>query len=137
MEYSAYYNLAKPGNNDDVDISPISGDMDIIDSVMHANETAIAGKAPSVFGGTVASGTNLNNLGQNFKIYWVNMSNVTNAPLSSGYGVLENLPATEEANAVLQRFTRYATGVSNGTTYVRIFINNAWTGWVQVGTPVT
>lgn len=137
MQYTANYNLSKPEVTDTVDIVPISGNMDIIDTQMKANATAITGKAPSVFGGSVASGTNLNNLATDFKIYWVNMANVTNAPLSSGYGMLENLPATSEANAVLQRFTRYATGASNGTTYVRFYINSAWTAWVQVGTPVT
>lgn len=133
------YNLVKPDYSESADIGVINGNMDIIDSNLKSVLDVANSKANSMAGDSVASGTNLDNLRmQGYKVYWVNFSQVTNGPITSGYGFLENVRVNETGAGALQRVTRYASsGSSNGIMYIRFYMNNTWTNWVQVTQQIT
>lgn len=57
-------------------------------------------------------------------VYWINLSNCTNGPASSGYGTMEVI----SYETVLQRFTFYNTG----TIYYRTYTNSQWYDWKEI-----
>lgn len=59
-------------------------------------------------------------------VYWINLSDCTNGPASSGYGTMEVI----SYEVFLQRFTFYNTG----TVYYRTYTNSQWYDWQQVAT---
>lgn len=59
-------------------------------------------------------------------VYWMQLASCTNAPLNTGYGVLEvSHPTTD---LVLQKFYKY----SDGQMYMRQYVNSAWEQWKRV-----
>lgn len=78
--------------------------------------------------------TSLINGGKNFTgdintltdsgVYWINLSNCTNEPASSGYGTMEVI----SYEVVFQRFTFYNTG----TIYYRTYTNSQWYDWKEI-----
>lgn len=57
-------------------------------------------------------------------VYWINLSNCTNGPASSGYGTMEVI----SYEVFLQRFTFYNTG----TVYCRTYTNSQWYDWKEI-----
>lgn len=57
-------------------------------------------------------------------VYWINLSNCTNGPSSSGYGTMEII----SYEVVLQRFTFY----QNGNVYCRTYTNSQWYEWREI-----
>lgn len=57
-------------------------------------------------------------------VYWINLSNCTNGPASSGYGTMEVI----SYEVFLQRFTFYNTG----TIYYRTYTNSRWYDWKEI-----
>lgn len=57
-------------------------------------------------------------------VYWINLSNCTNGPASSGYGTMEVI----SYEVFLQRFTFYNTG----TVYYRTYTNSQWYDWKEI-----
>lgn len=57
-------------------------------------------------------------------VYWINLSNCTNGPASSGYGTMEVI----SYEVFLQRFTFYNTG----TVYYRTYTNSQWYDWKKI-----
>ena len=57
-------------------------------------------------------------------IYWINLSDCTNGPASSGYGTMEVI----SYEVFLQRFTFYNTG----TVYCRTYTNSQWYDWKEI-----
>lgn len=57
-------------------------------------------------------------------VYWINLSNCTNGPASSGYGTMEVI----SYEAVLQRFTSY----QDGKVYCRTHTNSQWYEWREI-----
>lgn len=63
-------------------------------------------------------------------VYWINLSNCTNGPDSSGYGTMEVI----SYETVLQRFTFYQDGI----IYCRTYTNSQWYEWREIfGTKTT
>ena len=56
--------------------------------------------------------------------YWINLSNCTNGPASSGYGTMEII----SYEVVLQRFTFYNTG----KVFYRTYTNSQWYDWKEI-----
>lgn len=88
-----------------------------------SGETSLKSSYASLAGRGGASG-NLNSV-KDAGIYWVNLSDCTNGPASSGYGFLEVLKAGKTYGSIMQRFTIYNTGAVS----VRVFVNNQWYNW--------
>lgn len=84
--------------------------------------------------GTEASPRDLDNLVGENSVYFVNTSYATNAPISSGYGFLENVSANSAAS--VQRFTVYSAP-GYGDTYIRIYINSQWYSWTKIAQAIT
>lgn len=60
--------------------------------------------------------------------YYCDLSQCTNGPGTSGYGILEVIRVDSNANGVrLQRFTVY----NSGATYTRTYVNRQWYPWNQ------
>lgn len=57
-------------------------------------------------------------------VYWINLSNCTNGPASSGYGTMEVI----SYEVFLQRFTFYY----DGTVYCRTYTNSQWYDWRKI-----
>lgn len=57
-------------------------------------------------------------------VYWINLSNCTNGPASSGYGTMEVI----SYEVFLQRFTFYDTGI----VYCRTYTNSQWYEWREI-----
>lgn len=57
-------------------------------------------------------------------VYWINLSNCTSGPASSGYGTMEVI----SYEVFLQRFTFYNTG----TIYYRTYTNSQWYDWKEI-----
>lgn len=57
-------------------------------------------------------------------VYWINLSNCTNGPSSSGYGTMEII----SYEVVLQRFTSY----QDGNVYCRTYTNSQWYEWREI-----
>lgn len=57
-------------------------------------------------------------------VYWINLSNCTNGPASSGYGTMEVI----SYEVVLQRFTFYQDGI----VYCRTYTNSQWYEWRKI-----
>lgn len=57
-------------------------------------------------------------------VYWINLSNCTNGPASSGYGTMEVI----SYETVLQRFTSY----QDGNVYCRTYTNSQWYEWREI-----
>lgn len=57
-------------------------------------------------------------------VYWINLSNCTNGPSSSGYGTMEVI----SYEVRLQRFTSYY----NGNVYCRTYTNSRWYEWREI-----
>lgn len=57
-------------------------------------------------------------------VYWINLSNCTNGPASSGYGTMEVI----SYEVVLQRFTFYHDGI----VYCRTYTNSQWYEWREI-----
>ena len=57
-------------------------------------------------------------------VYWINLSNCTNGPDSSGYGTMEVI----SYETILQRFTFYW----DGTVYCRTYTNSQWYEWREI-----
>lgn len=57
-------------------------------------------------------------------VYWINLSNCTNGPASSGYGTMEVI----SYEVFLQRFTFY----DDGTVYCRTYTNSQWYDWRKI-----
>lgn len=57
-------------------------------------------------------------------VYWINLSNCTNGPASSGYGTMEVI----SYETVLQRFTFYMDGI----VYCRTYTNSQWYEWHEI-----
>lgn len=57
-------------------------------------------------------------------VYWINLSNCTNGPASSGYGTMEVI----SYETVLQRFTFYRDGI----VYCRTYTNSQWYEWQEI-----
>lgn len=57
-------------------------------------------------------------------VYWINLSNCTNGPASSGYGTMEVI----SYEVVLQRFTSY----QDGNVYCRTYTNSQWYEWQEI-----
>lgn len=57
-------------------------------------------------------------------VYWINLSDCTNGPASSGYGTMEVI----SYEVFLQRFTFYNTG----TVYYRTYTNSQWYDWKEI-----
>ena len=57
-------------------------------------------------------------------VYWINLSNCTNGPASSGYGTMEVI----SYETVLQRFTFYGDGI----VYCRTYTNSQWYEWQEI-----
>lgn len=57
-------------------------------------------------------------------VYWINLSNCTNGPDSSGYGTMEVI----SYEIILQRFTFYF----DGTVYCRTYTNSQWYEWREI-----
>lgn len=57
-------------------------------------------------------------------VYWINLSNCTNGPTSSGYGTMEVI----SYEVVLQRFTSYY----DGNVYCRTYTNSEWYEWREI-----
>lgn len=57
-------------------------------------------------------------------VYWINLSNCTNGPVSSGYGTMEVI----SYEVFLQRFTSYR----NGNVYCRTHTNSQWYEWREI-----
>lgn len=78
--------------------------------------------------------TSLINGGKNFTgdintltnsgVYWINLSNCTNGPVSSGYGTMEVI----SYEVVFQRFTFYQDGI----VYCRTYTNSQWYEWREI-----
>lgn len=110
------------------------------------DHTSISGTATNVTGIVgIANGgtgfstrnsalTSLINGGKNFAgdintlndagVYWINLSNCTNGPASSGYGTMEVISYETR----LQRFTFYNTG----SVYYRTYTNSQWYDWKEI-----
>lgn len=85
-------------------------------------------------GGTLKSGTNLNNLKPIIGHYWVPNSGITNVPVSGKFGYLEAMQFATGTGIHLQRFTVYGndTAAGRGDTYIRFFVNNQWYSWNKI-----
>lgn len=57
-------------------------------------------------------------------VYWINLSNCTNGPASSGWGTMEVV----SYKVVLQRFTSY----QDGNVYCRTYTNSQWYEWREI-----
>lgn len=57
-------------------------------------------------------------------VYWINLSNCTNGPASSGYGTMEVI----SYEVFLQRFTFYQDGI----VYCRTYTNSQWYEWREI-----
>lgn len=57
-------------------------------------------------------------------VYWINLSDCTNGPASSGYGTMEII----SYEVVLQRFTSY----QDGNVYCRTYTNSQWYEWQEI-----
>ena len=57
-------------------------------------------------------------------VYWINLSNCTNGPASSGYGTMEVI----SYEVFLQRFTFY----QDGNVYCRTHANSQWYEWREI-----
>lgn len=57
-------------------------------------------------------------------VYWINLSNCTNGPASSGYGTMEVI----SYEVFLQRFTFYYDGI----VYCRTYTNSQWYEWREI-----
>lgn len=57
-------------------------------------------------------------------VYWINLSNCTNGPASSGYGTMEVI----SYEVFLQRFTFYYDGI----VYCRTYTNSQWYDWREI-----
>ena len=127
----------------DVGLGNVDNTADTDKSVKYATSAgsadSITGVVDIAHGGTGAitrSGSlcSLINGGRNFTgdintltdtgVYWINLSNCTNGPASSGYGTMEVI----SYEVFLQRFTFYNTG----TIYYRTYTNSQWYDWHAV-----
>ena len=59
-------------------------------------------------------------------VFWVNLSNCTNGPASSGFGILQTVKASSGLRQ--QTFTFY----SSGKIWVRTYTNSQWYDWYAV-----
>ena len=59
-------------------------------------------------------------------VFWVDLSNCTNGPASSGFGILQTVKASSGLRQ--QTFTFY----SSGKIWVRTYANSQWYGWYAV-----
>lgn len=57
-------------------------------------------------------------------VYWINLSDCTNGPASSGYGTMEVI----SYETILQRFTFYYDGI----VYCRTYTNSQWYEWREI-----
>lgn len=57
-------------------------------------------------------------------VYWIDLSNCTNGPTSSGYGTMEVI----SYEVILQRFTSY----QDGNVYCRTYTNSQWYEWREI-----
>lgn len=86
-------------------------------------------KQDNLTGGGITSG-DLNNFRKTINLWLAGLNNFSNAPISSGYGVLEVIECSP--TTTLQRFTQYASsGTNMCRTYVRYYTNNQWYTWIQ------
>lgn len=60
----------------------------------------------------------------NTGVYWIDLSNCTNGPISSGYGTMEVI----SYEVILQRFTSY----QDGNVYCRTHTNSQWYEWQEI-----
>lgn len=99
------------------------------DNVQSAIDELNSNKQNITIGGGLIS-PDFNSLNDN-KNYWINCTGASNAPISSGFGVLEVIVTSSTTR--LQRFTRYAaSGSDMARTYVRYYANAQWYAWVQI-----
>lgn len=101
------------------------------------NQALFDSKQDRVEGGSLTDANttyNLNDYGGSNKNYWVNLARCTNAPASTGYGVLEVIKFISSSSACLQRFTKFGTGTDStrGDTFIRYFTNNQWYAWQKI-----
>lgn len=87
-------------------------------------------KQDNLAGGGISSG-DLNNYRKTINLWLNGLNNITNGPVTSGYGMLEVIAFS--ATIILQRFTQFATsGATMGRTYIRYYGNNQWYSWIQI-----
>lgn len=109
------------------------------DGVQQIKSENVTGVVGIEHGGTGSSTRNgalraLINGGKNFTgdlntltdtgVYWINLSNCTNGPASSGYGTMEVI----SYEIILQRFTSYR----DGNVYCRTYTNSQWYEWREI-----
>lgn len=112
------------------------GTGDGVQQIKSENVTGVVGIAHGGTGNTTRSGglRALINGGSGFTgdintltntgVYWINLSDCTNGPISSGYGTMEVI----SYEVILQRFTSY----QDGNVYCRTHTNSQWYEWQEI-----
>lgn len=112
------------------------GTGDGVQQIKAENVTGVVGIEHGGTGNSTRSGglRALINGGENFTgdlntltdtgVYWINLSNCTNVPASSGYGTMEVI----SYEVCLQRFTSYY----DGNVYCRTYTNSQWYEWREI-----
>lgn len=82
-------------------------------------------------GTTFAGDMDIKTLSPGF--YFCNFINITNAPYTSGYGVLEKVNLDFSGDAYMEKIYRYNNGYISEIAY-RIYINSKWYDWTYIST---
>lgn len=99
-------------------------------NVQAALDEVVSEKQNNLTYGSISSG-DLNNYVQNANIWCSGMSNISNGPVNTGYGILEVIRCS--ATIYMQRFTVFATsGATMYNMYVRYYGNSQWYTWTRI-----